>query len=56
MCNGVPKGGIGDPEPPAVLKYDPRDLFKNVKDCFEKGVSPRLRDFLGRGSKNFNGF
>ena len=31
------------------LKFDPRDLSKNVKKLFKKGVSPHLREFEGRG-------
>ena len=38
-----------------LLTFDPQDLFKTLKNCFKKGVSPYLREFGGRGHKNFSG-
>ena len=36
---------------PTFLKYDHRDLSKNVRRLFTKGVFPNLREVEGRGAK-----
>ena len=41
---------------PYLFKYDSRDLFKNVRKFFNKGALPHLREFDGRGPRNFPGY
>ena len=52
--SGVPMLGGGESGLPTFYKYDPRDLPKNIRKLFEKGVSPHMLELEGHGSKIFS--
>ena len=54
IASGVPKGEWGS-GPPTFSKYDSRDLSKNAREFYNKGVSPHLREFEGRDAEKFSG-
>ena len=45
-CSSVPKGGMGI-QTPNLLKYNPRDLSKNVVKSFNKGISRTSKELRG---------